>query len=168
MAAPIQIEFSRLQNPTVRTRGARFGVAVTVLGLVIYLASVAAGLSQKRVFEAGVYDATIACAAATCLWCALTGHVNRSRWLLIGAALGAWLAGDLYWEAFFNGVASPPYPSPADAGYLAFYPLMAGALFIEMRSHDRHLRTTIALDALAGVLIAAAVGAAVLYPTLRQ
>ncbi|WP_323377675.1 EAL domain-containing protein [Streptomyces cyaneochromogenes] len=61
-------------------------------------------------------------------------HVNRPAhrwpWWVLAAGLLAFAAGDTYYnvqEAYF--AASNPFPSPADACYLAVYPLFAAGLF---------------------------------------
>ena len=75
-----------------------------------------------------VYDAVVVCAGLACLTRALRGGPERGAWLAIGAVdprLGrpARSGGPLYIE----GNPDAPYPSPADIGYLAFYPLAASA-----------------------------------------
>ncbi|GAA4059025.1 EAL domain-containing protein [Streptomyces shaanxiensis] len=65
----------------------------------------------------------------------LTGvHIHRPAhrwpWWVLAAGLLAFAAGDTYYnvqEAYF--AASNPFPSPADACYLAVYPLFAAGLF---------------------------------------
>ncbi|MFD5074366.1 aminotransferase class I/II-fold pyridoxal phosphate-dependent enzyme [Streptomyces sp. NPDC058371] len=55
---------------------------------------------------------------------------HRWPWLLLAAGLLASATGDTYYnvmEAYFH--ASNPFPSPADACYLATYPLLASGLF---------------------------------------
>jgi diguanylate cyclase (GGDEF)-like protein/PAS domain S-box-containing protein len=55
---------------------------------------------------------------------------HRWPWLLLATGLLAFAAGDTYYnvlEAYFD--ASNPFPSPADACYLATYPLFAAGLY---------------------------------------
>ncbi|MEU3742057.1 aminotransferase class I/II-fold pyridoxal phosphate-dependent enzyme [Streptomyces sp. NPDC032198] len=61
-------------------------------------------------------------------------HVHRPAhrwpWWVLAAGLLAFAAGDTYYnvvEEYFQ--ASNPFPSPADAAYLAVYPLLAAGLF---------------------------------------
>lgn len=42
---------------------------------------------------------------------------------MLTAALVAWTAGNLYWTAFLYDLDEPPFASPADAGWLLFFPL---------------------------------------------
>ncbi|MFF9813182.1 aminotransferase class I/II-fold pyridoxal phosphate-dependent enzyme [Streptomyces sp. NPDC014006] len=67
---------------------------------------------------------------------AVLAGVRRNRpavrwpWLALAAGLLAFAAGDTYYNAseqYFH--ASNPFPSPADACYLAVYPLLAAGLF---------------------------------------
>ena len=57
---------------------------------------------------------------------------RRSQWAwrLLAAGLGCFLAGDVLFFVYQNVIGSTPFPSLADAGYLAYYPLaLAGLLF---------------------------------------
>ncbi len=72
----------------------------------------------------------------------------RSAWRLVAIALVLWVAGESAWmylEVFRD---TSPFPSWADALYLAFYPLMfAGLLRMPVRRTGRHDRIALALDA---------------------
>ena len=46
----------------------------------------------------------------------------------------SWGIGEVYWTIFIEGNASAPYPSPADVGYLAFYPLAYVGLAMLVRA----------------------------------
>src|ERR1035437_9878522 len=60
---------------------------------------------------------------------------DRTAWLLITVGLVAWTGGDLVWTLWLENVAHPPYPSIADALYLATYPAFYVGLLLLMRSH---------------------------------
>jgi len=53
---------------------------------------------------------------------------TRRAWTIAGFAFLAWWAGDLLWLYYESIAGSAPFPSLADAGYLAFYPLLFLAL----------------------------------------
>ena len=55
-------------------------------------------------------------------------------WLLIGLAVLCWGAAEVYWAAQIEGNPNAPYPSPADVGYLAFYPLAYTGLALLVRA----------------------------------
>ena len=58
-------------------------------------------------------------------------------WYLIAAGIAASVAGDTLF-AWYQDIASiTPFPSPADALYLAAYPLLAAGLLVLVRSRDR-------------------------------
>ena len=59
-----------------------------------------------------------------------------------------------------------PLASPADAGYLLFYPLMLAALALAVRHHSRGLTSSVWLDSAVGSLGAASVVAVLLSPVL--
>ncbi|WP_367319403.1 putative bifunctional diguanylate cyclase/phosphodiesterase [Streptomyces sp. HUAS ZL42] len=76
----------------------------------------------------------------------LTGvHINRPAhrwpWLVLAAGLLALTAGDTYSHVQEQYFQASPFPSPADACYLAVYPLLAAGLFglVRYRRVDRDL-----------------------------
>lgn len=101
------------------------------------------------------------------LACLLRGVRPHGRpWLAIGLALAVWSAGDLYWLAALADLEDPPYPSIADALWLAFYPpAFLGVVLLARRSApalDRRLW----LDGCIGALAAGALGALVMLDVL--
>ncbi|WP_435808847.1 EAL domain-containing protein [Streptomyces massasporeus] len=76
--------------------------------------------------------ALIGLASAGAVCCGVHVHrpAHRWPWWTLAAGLLAFTAGDTYYnvqEAYFT--TANPYPSPADACYLAVYPLFAAGLF---------------------------------------
>ena len=49
---------------------------------------------------------------------------TRQAWIIVGAAFLCYWVGDTLWFYLENFQSSPPFPSVADAFYLAFYPLL--------------------------------------------
>ncbi len=85
---------------------------------------------------------------------------ERAAWIAIGSACLLWFAGDVYFQYVLGSMAKIPVPSPADGGYLVFYPvLFAGVLWL---FRARSGRTSVAqwLDGLTAALGAAALTAA--------
>jgi hypothetical protein len=113
--------------------------------------------------EGPLYDAVVIVAGLACLARALRGGNERGAWLAIGAAIVSWGAAEVYWTAVILSNPSPPYPSPADAGYLAFYPLAAlgVALLVRARAHEVDWRLW--MDGLIAGLGTAALGAAFVF-----
>ena len=97
---------------------------------------------------------------------------RRSQWAwrLLAAGLACFLAGDVLFFVYQNVLSVTPFPSPADAGYLAYYPLaFAGLLWFPKVGADRPRRSALYL----GSIIALTAGAvAILYffllPTVQS
>lgn len=70
--------------------------------------------------------------AATLLtWCAAQNHEgrrSRTAWRLLSLGFGCFFAGDFLFFVYQNVLGRSPFPSVADAGYLAYYPLVFAAL----------------------------------------
>jgi len=108
--------------------------------------------AANDVLQDGVY----LLAALLVLARALLVRRDRGAWLLMAAGLGAYAGGTVYWVAFLGNQASPPFPSPADAMWLGYYPFAYVAVFRLLRA--RHSRITAAtwLDGLIASACAAA------------
>src|SRR6185295_13537023 len=74
-----------------------------------------------------IYQVIEAGAAAICIARGVRGP-DRGAWLLMGAGIASFCAGDAYYQLAFADSDYVPFPSVADAGYLAFYPAAYGAL----------------------------------------
>jgi diguanylate cyclase (GGDEF)-like protein len=109
------------------------------------------------------YDAVVVCAALACLTRALRGGPERAAWLAISASIFAWGAGEIWWTLYIEGNANAPYPSPADIGYLAFYPLAVLGLYRLVRARAHELDRRLWMDGLIAALGTAALGAALLF-----
>jgi diguanylate cyclase (GGDEF)-like protein len=110
-----------------------------------------------------LYDAAVVAAGLACLLRANDAGRERAAWLLIAAAVLAWAAGEIYWTAYIEGNAAAPYPSPADLGYLGFYPLAAAGLYMLVRARARELDWRLWMDGLIAALGTAALGAALIF-----
>lgn len=110
-----------------------------------------------------VYDAVVVCAGLACLTRALRGGPERAAWLAIGASILAWGAGEIWWTIYIEGNADAPYPSPADIGYLAFYPLAILGLYLLVRARADELDPRLWMDGLIAALGTGALGAALIF-----
>jgi diguanylate cyclase (GGDEF)-like protein len=110
-----------------------------------------------------IYDAVIVAAGLAALLKADGDRAERAAWLLIGAAVLAWGAAEVYWTLALAGDPTVPLPSAADAGYLAYYPLAALGLLQLVRTHWRTLDWRLWMDALIAALGTAALGAAAIF-----
>ena len=93
-----------------------------------------------------LYDAVVVSAGLACLVKARGAGRERGAWLAIAAAVLCWGASEIYWTAFLANDPSPPYPSPADIGYLAFYPLAATGVYLLVRARARELDWRLWMD----------------------
>lgn len=106
--------------------------------------------------------------AAVC-WLAVY-RAGPRRWeiLLAAAAVTSYASGNTYYVLKLNGNGALPFPSPADGGYLLFYPFMLCALAVSVPRHFRGSATSVWLDSALGSLAAAAILAVPLSPVLRS
>lgn len=109
------------------------------------------------------YDATVVCAGLACLTRARRGGPERAAWIAISASILAWAAGEIWWTLYIEGNADAPYPSPADIGYLAFYPLAILGLYLLIRARTEELDRRLWMDGTIAALGTAAVGAALVF-----
>ncbi len=84
------------------------------------------------------------------------------------AAAGITLSalGDTYYSLAMDGDGYLAFPSPADAGYLLFYPLMVAALVVLVRRQIRTATGIVLLESLLAMVGASAVLAVVLDPMI--
>ena len=110
-----------------------------------------------------LYDSVILGAGLACLLRALAFRSERWAWLLIGLAVGCWGLAEVYWTAFIEGNPNAPYPSPADVGYLFFYPLAYGGLALLVRARAAEMNWRLWTDGLIAALGTAALGTAFVF-----
>ncbi|WP_307249244.1 GGDEF domain-containing protein [Catenuloplanes indicus] len=94
-----------------------------------------AGL-ERNVLYAGIGALSVAANAVA------ARHWRSWPWALFAAGQACAVAGDLLWLYYENIAFIDPFPSPADAFYLAEYPLLTAALLVLSRRHrtaDDHL-----------------------------
>jgi diguanylate cyclase (GGDEF)-like protein len=110
-----------------------------------------------------LYDSVVVGAALACLLRAFAFERERWAWLLIGLAIGFWGLAEVYWTAFIEGNAEAPYPSPADIGYLVFYPLAYTGLALLVHARAGQMNWRLWTDGLIAALGTAALGAAFVF-----
>jgi diguanylate cyclase (GGDEF)-like protein len=126
------------------------------------------GASMQRLFATWISDAIVLSAVSVCLWRATVERRDRAMWALAGLGMASWGLGNAYWEHNLASGVSLPNPSPADAGYLAFYPLVYLAVIAARRRHSEHLGIGLWLDGMIGATACATLGAVfVLDPVLK-
>ena len=121
------------------------------------------GHAVDRFFEDWLLNALILATSAACLLRGLRVRAERLAWLVLGAAMLSWSGGFVYWTLFIVRDPTPPYPSPADALWLAYYPAAYVALVLIIRSRIREFQKSLWLDGLIGGLAVASFGAALVF-----
>lgn len=115
-----------------------------------------------------LYDAVVLAAAIGCFVRAQAVRAERWAWVLIGCAILCWAAGEIYWTWFILDNPAAPYPSPADIGYLAFYPLAYAGLALLVRARAHELDWRLWTDALIAALGTAALGVAFVFDFIAE
>ena len=111
-------------------------------------------LELGPLFSRFVHDIVLLAATTLCLWAAASKHGRERRgWLLIGAGVAAWTFGEIYYTAVLWTAEEIPIPSPADAGYLLFPPLMLLGVLTLLRSRTRDVPGTLWADGITAALV---------------
>jgi len=110
-----------------------------------------------------VYDAVVLSAGIGALLRARETPAERIAWLAIAVAVFFWAAAEIYWTAAIVDNPSAPYPSPADIGYIAFYPFAAAGLLLLVRARAQELDWRLWMDGAIAALGTAALGAAFVF-----
>jgi two-component system cell cycle response regulator len=146
---------------------------VVLLGCAVWLAFYEAWLlafphSHVFVFGRVGHLVVLGAAAVLCLLRGATDRNERPGWLMIGLGCAAWTLGEIYFTAKLWNLRVIPVPSLADAGYLAFPPLVFGGIGMLARRRVRGLPATVWFDGLAAALAIACVGAAVVFDAVLR
>jgi two-component system cell cycle response regulator len=161
-----------VQAAAVRTRPAPVNLALALLVggvgvLALHNLMGLDGAARQGVFDHAIYGVLMAGATLTVLARGVLVPAQRAAWLTLGAGLAWWCAGDLYYALFVAGPdAADGGVTPADVGYLAFYPCCYVALVLLVGAHLQEQRVGMWLDGLIGGLAAAAVAAAAVLPSV--
>jgi len=139
--------------------------ARVVLGAGVLLEFARTGLHLDGAFgnivDQWVYDPMLLLAAAICAARTFAGGRGRYGWLALGAGIASWAAGDVYYTHWLYNDPNPPYPSLADAGYLAFLPLAYVGFILLIKERVPKLTPGVWLDGVTAGLAVGAVSAAV-------
>ena len=124
-----------------------------------YALFVPADDSYFTLFNTWVYDGLMVLACIIAGSHAYLVAKERAAWTVITIAMACWTFGEI-WYAIFK---PETYPSLADLGYIAFYPLVYVGIVLLLRSRARTIGDTLWLDGATAALAAGAVGAAVIF-----
>ena len=145
-----------------------FGFLLASL-FVAYAGLVGFGLNRYdlgQAIDTPLYTALEFGAALFCLARAVFRPNNRLTWLTVGLGITCFAAGDAYFTFSLAELDPIPYPSLADAGYIALYPLVYLGLGLLLRERTLDVNRSFWLDGTIAGLTVAAVAAALLFPTI--
>jgi diguanylate cyclase (GGDEF)-like protein len=155
-----------------RSRKVAFASVGLLAGLLAFYAVVILGkLGGESLQDAvgrWVYDAVVLGAALLVLWRAIALERERRAWLALGVGMLLWALGQTYYSVVLYYASPAPYPSPADALFLAFYPATFLALALLLRARFTHLDPLAWVDGLIGALATAGVAAALVFPPVLE
>ena len=133
------------------------------IGLAVFVVHTLLGgrIGLDDFFNRYLYNALILLAVFACVWRARQRGRERSAWIAFSVAAASWAVAELLFDFAYG--ANPPFPSIADAFYLAFYPACYVGLMLLVRSRLSEFHHALWLDGLMAALASAALGAAVLF-----
>jgi diguanylate cyclase len=114
------------------------------------------GAALDKPLNAWGQNVVLACACVVVAVRVRSGGAPGARLLLAGMML--WTLGNLWWGFVLYDLDAPPFPSPADAGWLAFYPCAYLCLGLRLRASAGDLPRSAWLDGLVGILAVGALG----------
>ena len=124
------------------------------------------GDGSHGLFDDWVYTLALAGCALACIARGATDARERAAWILIGAGLAAWAAGDAYWSFHLSRLEEISYPSLTDAAHLLLFPATYAGIVLLVRARVPRFHASLWLDGAMGALAIGAVGAALMYPAI--
>ena len=115
-----------------------------------------------------LYNGLVVAAGVVCIARGISNARERAAWILIGAAVVFWGVGNTIWTFAYVALESPPYPSLADAFWLAVYPPVYVGLLLLLRSRAGGVRRSVWLDGVIASLAVAAIGTAVVFQAVLE
>ncbi len=110
-----------------------------------------------------LYNPVVVAAGLVCVARGVASSRERAAWILVGISVVSWGVGNTIWTFAYVGLDSPPYPSIADAFWLALYPPVYVALVLLLNSRAGRVRRSLWLDGVIASLAVAAAGTAVVF-----
>ena len=95
-----------------------------------------------------VYNAiALSCLLAILIGVRINKPAERLPWYLLASGVALWLAGDCTWAYYEFGLHIAPFPSIADALYLAAYPFFAAGIYMMVRKQAQKQDRSLLIDA---------------------
>ena len=136
------------------------------LGLLAFAAHALFGFGGARVeviFADWVYNGLVLTAAGWCISRAVLIRQERVAWALIGISLVCWATAEIVNTVYLSKLEMPPYPSIADAFWIAFYPCSYAAMTLLVRGRMAQFRRSFWMDGVVAALAVASVGVIVVF-----
>ena len=143
-------------------------VAAAGAYLVVILPGVRHGTGPSTFRDVGLYPAVLLLAAAACGARSLRVPRDRLAWGLFAVGLASYATGALVFNAVLLPSGNPPYPSVADALWLAFYPAAIVAMARMVRARSAGYTGGLWLDGVVSGLGLASLSAALVFPKVTQ
>ncbi len=166
MPIGIAVKASEASTPRLATHLLRRLLAILLLGgtaLVALHDWLGLGGAIQMAIGEPLYDAVVLGAGIACLVRASDYRPEHTAWMLLGIAILCWGAAEVYWSLAIEGNPNAPYPSPADIGYLAFYPFAYAGLAMLVRARAHEINWRLWMDGLIAALGTAALGTAFVF-----
>jgi two-component system cell cycle response regulator len=121
-----------------------------------------ASFDERWTYSAVPILAAIACFAAA------RRRSDRAACVCVGIAILSWGLGDIYYTFVLEGRPTIPFPSLADAGYLAFYPPAYIAVGLLVRSQVVGFVRSLWLDGLIALLTTGALASSIIFQVVLR
>ncbi|HEX3391003.1 MAG TPA: hypothetical protein VHS55_00410, partial [Solirubrobacteraceae bacterium] len=166
---PSPTDAAAQRNSTRWPDAALLGVSVLLLTVFVLRALTGvAGASAQRLCATWISDAIVLSALVVCARRAARDRRDRAMWTFAALGIASWGLGNAYFEHSLAAGVSLPNPSPADIGYLAFYPLVYVAVIAARRRGGVHLSVGLWLDGAIGMAASATLAAALVLDPVVQ
>jgi diguanylate cyclase (GGDEF)-like protein len=157
-----------------QVRGRTGGIPASVVALFVVVALFASGIVWRppgegwaKVYDLGLYNAIYLCGARIAWNASRRVPGQRDAWRCLSAALVVYACAELTYSWVVARADEEPYPSVADALFLAYYPLLYCTVIRIARARIIRFHPSIWLDGVISALGAAALGvAALVQPSL--
>ena len=144
------------------------GIALLWCAFALNAAVGLGGPGVDAFFNNWVYNALMVAAGAACIARAVVYRAERLAWSIMGVGILFRVQVEVYYTLFLLDLDTVPIPSPADVGYLAFYPASYIALVLLVRSRMPNFPRSLWLDGAIGALATAALAAAVAFEPILE
>ena len=145
----------------------RVWTAAAVVGITIFAAYTLVGHGRlDDFFNRYWYNGLILLAVLAAGARAVTAGSERGAWDAFAAGVASWAVAEILFDFVYGG--NPPYPSVADAFYLAFYPACYVGMLMLLRHRVSDFGPLVWFDGVMAAIAAAALGAAVLFEVVLR